>query len=48
MDTGTVVWLPDGGFGEDYNAACQETYGPYYYACGEEPWNGGLLVYCCY
>lgn len=47
MDTGTVVWLPDGG-GWDYDAACQGQFGSGYYACGEEyGFQGGILVYCC-
>lgn len=44
MDSGTVVWLPGSGF--DENQACADAYGAYY-ACGEEPDNPGILVYCC-
>jgi len=45
MDPGTVVWLP--GSGMDENGACQQAYGGDYYACGDAPWNGGVLVACC-
>jgi hypothetical protein len=45
MDEGTVVWLPDGST-FDYDAACAGMYGNYY-ACGEEPYMGGVLVTCC-
>lgn len=45
MDPGTVVWLPGAGF--DENGACAETYGGNYYACGDEPYMGGILVFCC-
>ena len=45
MDPGQVVWLPGGGF--DENDACVETYGGNYHACGDEPYMGGILVFCC-
>jgi hypothetical protein len=45
MDPGTVVWLPGAGLDED--AACQAAYGYYYYACGEQVADGGIIVYCC-
>jgi hypothetical protein len=45
MDPGRVVWLPGSGF--DENDACRETYGGNYYACGDEPYQGGILVFCC-
>jgi hypothetical protein len=51
MDPGTVVWLPGTGYGgDDYNAACEGTYGSGYYACGAEDYNGGTatLVFCCH
>lgn len=48
MDSGGVVWLPDGGGGvSDYDAVCQEYFGANYYACGVEPAYGGVYVYCC-
>jgi hypothetical protein len=48
MDPGQVVWLPGSGFNEfEEDSACQYTYGDGYYACGDEPDNGGTLVYCC-
>ena len=48
MDPGTVVWLPGGGFNtEEEDAACQAQYGTYAYSCGDVPWQGGTLVYCC-
>ena len=48
MDPGEVVWLPGTGYGGDEEtAACQAEYGSYAYACGDVPWEGGTLVYCC-
>jgi hypothetical protein len=47
MDPGRVVWVPGGGFGDDYDAACQQTYGADYYACDVQPDYGGVWVYCC-
>jgi len=47
MDPGRVVWLPGGGFNEDYDAACQQQYGADYYACDVQPDYGGVWVYCC-
>jgi hypothetical protein len=48
MDPGTVVWLPGTGFGEgDETAACQAQYGGDYYACGDAPYDGGTIVWCC-
>ena len=44
MDPGQVVWLPGSGF--DDNSICEEYFG-YYYGCGEEPYMGGVFIYCC-
>ena len=44
MDPGAVVWLPGSGY--DENEACAAAYGNYY-ACGDEPYMGGILVHCC-
>jgi hypothetical protein len=46
MDPGRVVWLP--GSGMDENGACADAFGGGWYACGDAPWNGGVLVMCCY
>jgi hypothetical protein len=47
MDPGQVVWLPGSGFdGQWENWACEMTYGGYYHACGDEPQDGGTLIYC--
>ena len=48
MDTGGVVWLPDGG-GFDYDGACHDAFGSNYYACGYEWYQEwyATLVYCC-
>jgi hypothetical protein len=53
MDPGTVVWLPGSGYDGQYeNWACEGTYGDFYFACGDEPYNegsiAGTLVYCCW
>ena len=45
MDPGSVVWLPGTGYDEDQ--ACAEAYGYNYHACGDEPYLGGTLVFCC-
>jgi hypothetical protein len=45
MDSGRVVWLPGSGF--DENDACVQAFGGGYYACGDQPYQGGILVYCC-
>ena len=48
MDPGRVVWLPGGGYDQQWmNWACQMTYGGFSYECGYEPYEGGTLVYCC-
>jgi hypothetical protein len=49
MDPGEVVWLPGTGYnGDEENSACYSQYGdedPS--ACGDVPWDGGTLVFCC-